>query len=171
MPKTTTFNSKYGYVRHPDDKDGVCFWCGDEAVNTWDYTPCRDIAQFPDIMKMIGETPTAVTACKKCIATSLYRKSSHRTIEAKRRLFADVRRAREEKRAKYRNMASMHPWQWRDLESGRIYDYPEETLSIEILQMKREFEMRNTASPVEVEPPTIVNGTIMGDWDEPAVEN
>lgn len=140
MPKTTTFNPEYGYIRHPEDRDHICFWCGRAVTtNTWDYTPHRHIGKHAELMAQINTQPYAVQACTHCINRTAYRKMELTTIEKKRLYFsiANKKAALELLNMQAQIESKWHAWQVK-LPTGELVDRPESELSEFVLECKRQ---------------------------------
>src|SRR5574337_1076883 len=146
MPKTTSFLTGYGYIRHPEDVDHKCFWCGVHVQNGWDYTPPRKkVAGIERAAKAWremnpGQPFYAVTCCEGCRGAMYSKQLSLLTITHKKFFWS--------RRAKHPDAADgivdivkqnlMYPWQVR-LGDGSVTDKPDEMCNAEELQAKRVF--------------------------------
>lgn len=145
MPKTTTFSTKYGYVRHPDDVDGQCFWCGDFAHH-WDYTPPRkEVARIESVAETWrrtnpGQKFYAVQCCEQC-KNRMYNKRLELLTMTHKKFFWSTRKKESvtvDGMIDIVKRNSMFPWQVR-LGDGSVADKPDEMCNSEELQAKRIF--------------------------------
>lgn len=145
MARTANFLAHGGYVRHPDDKNCTCFWCGGSVPSpSWDYTPPRkEVALIDQLAKKFRELYPgvpfyAVTCCERCKNTMYYHKLNLLTMDQKRAFWAVRRTANVDVNdIESRLVAStMKSWQIK-LADGQIVDKPEEVCTQEELIEKR----------------------------------
>ena len=139
MSKSTSFSTDFGYIRHPEDRDHICFWCGNDVKNTWDYTPHRHIARSSELMAKL-EQPYAVQACTRCINKTTYRKTELLTIQTKRDFFNVWMRQRTDRFAKIEKAVDPEWKMWQvKLADGSLADMPEYLLNDLQRAMKLEY--------------------------------
>lgn len=140
MPKTTSFNPQYGYTRHQDDKDGICFWCGAPTHHTWDYTPHRKIAMHAEVLARCPEKPVAVSSCLACTKRMNPHYMKLLTVSHKRAYWARVRKTVQvvDDMVQVVVQNGMYPWQIK-LENGDIVDQQDDELTVSELVAKRAF--------------------------------
>ncbi len=138
MPKVTSFNPDFGYIRHPNDVDHTCFWCGVPVANTWDYTPNRQITRHTELHVNLQKPFYAVQSCSSCINKMAYRKLMLLTIESKLLYFKLAKEKAIISLDRAVNIIKSNCKSWQAvLEDGSITDVPNEFLSEYQIEAKR----------------------------------
>lgn len=166
----------HGYMTHPDDVDGTCFYCGLSDVVEFDYVPSRDVAKS-DTLRAAVEVPFhSVSACHKCKVHVYHHRYTLLTAESRRSFISkklDKKSAKDE--ANVLNLlksASLKPWETATYTEGGeriVSDIPDIMLTQEVIEARRKFyaDRNPVAQPTAPDAPRTEDEQKSGPKDAP----